>query len=152
MKKSTILVVALVYIISFIVVGLFGLSMRAVDKIIYVDEIKISCPQMKEQGVEDNTNYDQVISEENPYFTYRYRVGFKEGGTTVQLKAEVTPSNATYPNIKTSDVSGQTIFTVDIENIYYINIKFNEPGTAKFFVESTDGSNYRVAIQIRARL
>ena len=151
MKKSTILVVVLVYIISFIVVGLFGLSMRAVDKVIYVDEIKISCPQMKEQGVEDLTDTSQVADKENPYL-YKYRVGFKEGGTTVQLKAEVTPSNATYPNIKTSDVSGQTIYTVEVVNIYYINISFNEPGTAKFFVESTDGSNYRVAIQIRAKL
>ena len=148
MKKSTILVVALVYIVSFLIVGLFGMSIRALEKDVYVEKINITC---LEQGIniEDLTDYNQEPDFDNP-FLYKFRTDFNEG-LTVQLKAEVLPIETTYKNIILSYSQEQTVFSAEIVDVYYINVHFNEKGTSRLSVKSTDGKDYTVSIQIRAR-
>lgn len=150
MKKSTILVVILVYIVSFLVVGIFGISIRALDKDVYVDSITISVP---EQGIkiEDKTDTTQVPTFDNPYL-YKYNTDFKEGGITVQLKATVLPANTTFPNIQIAYNENQEVYSAEIVSVYYINVHFYSSGTAKLSVKSTDGKDYRVDVQIRAKL
>ena len=149
MKKSTILVVALVYIVSFLIVGLFGMSIRASEKDVYVENIKITCP---EQGIKINdlTDYEQEPTFENP-FLYKFNTDFVEGGLTVQFKAEVLPLETTFKNVVVSYDRNQTIFTIEMVDIYYINVHFNGKGTSRFSVKSTDGKDYTVNVQLRAR-
>ena len=56
----------------------------------------------------------------------------------VQLKAEVYPTNTTFPSINVVYDEEQTAFDVDIVDQFYLNVTFQGAGTvAKFSVEST---------------
>ncbi len=144
MKKSTILLVVLVYIVSFLVVGLFGISIKGYNKDIYVDEIKIVVPTQEGIDIQDVTDYTKTKKD------YKFIVTYKED-MIVQLKAEVYPTNTTFPNINVVYDEEQTAFAVDIVDQFYLNITFQGAGTvAKFSVESTDGQKYQVPVTVAA--
>ena len=145
MKKSTILLVLLTYIISFFLVGIFGIAIRGFKKDVYVERINIICP---EQGltIEDLTDKTQ-----DPITEYKFRTQFKDGGITVLLKGEVVPEDATEKDFSVEYDSNQTVYTIEIVDIYYIQLHFNEKGTAKFSVVSNDGTNVRSSVQFRAK-
>ena len=56
MKKSTIFLILLVYIASFIIVGLFGIQVRAHNEIIYVENISLTAVN---QEALVNSRYDE---------------------------------------------------------------------------------------------
>ena len=89
MKKSTIFLIILVYIVSFIIVGLFGIQTRAYDEIIYVESISLKVVS----GPIVNEKYEE---ERNLYTFYTYY----DDDLTIQLKAEVLPANATNKAVK----------------------------------------------------
>ena len=83
-------------------------------------------------------------------FLYKFIVTYKED-MIVQLKAEVYPTNTTFPNINVVYDEEQTAFAVDIVDQFYLNITFQGAGTvAKFSVESTDGQKYQVPVTVAA--
>ena len=142
MKKSTILFVALVYIISFLVVGLFGIAVKGYHEVIYVDDIKIVVP---EQGVTitDKTDYEAETIEYS--FATKYKAGL-----IVQLKAEVLPAETSFPEISVVYDMEQSAYTVDVVDGYYIHVAFNKKASCRFAVQSTDGNKYQVPVKIIA--
>ena len=133
MKKSTIFLIILVYIVSFIIVGLFGIQTRAYDEIIDVDSISLKVVS----GAVVSENYDE---KNNLYKMMAYY----DDNLVIQLKAEVLPANATNKAVKISQDTELATFEV-VESVF-INITVNEGGygAIEFDVVSTDGKDLTV--------
>lgn len=127
MKKSTIFLILLVYIASFVIVGLFGIQVRAHNEIVYVENISLT-PINQEALV--NYKYDET----NKKYTF---IAYYEDGLVIQLKANVTPANATNSAVKVSYDS--EIAEITVVDSVFININVKEDGALDFSVVSTDG-------------
>ena len=102
MKKSTILLLVLVYIVSFFVIGLLGHSIRNYDPEIYPESIEIIDPDNRTTVSKDTTDPDTGELLYNYYFVYK---NYKSGDS-VRIKANIKPDNCTYPDVKfTKDIS-----------------------------------------------
>lgn len=150
MKKSTIFLVAVVYIVSFIIVGFFGISIKGYFEDIYVEEIRITCP---EQGVtiRDATDYDDV-DEAGHVRSYDFRTFFenKEGnGMEILLKAEVYPLNTSFKNVDVVYDEDQSSYKPRVEGSY-IHVEIYKSSVSSFAVQSTDGKKYQVRVKIAA--
>lgn len=144
MKKSTIFLLVLVYIVSFIIVGLFGIQVRAHDQIIYVDSITLRAV--------DEVNVHTVYDEENKI--YKFWTYYPENeNRKVQFVTEVLPANATNRDVQVI-FDSPNVREVKVEN-EFIDIYLNEGGigTIDFSVVSTDGNNLTIdaKLTIRAR-
>ena len=144
MKKSTIFALVLVYIISFLAVGLFGIATKGYHEVIYVDSIKIDCPDLGDK-IKDKTDY----RDENP--TYKYVAQYEEG-LIVRLKAEVYPVETSFPKIAVVYDTEASVgfYTITVVDDYYIHIEFEQIGRALFSVQSTDGKKLQVPVQVTA--
>ena len=133
MKKSTIFLIILVYIVSFIIVGLFGIQTRAYDEIIYVDSISLK--------VVSGSIVSEKYEEERSLYTFST---YYDDDLTIQLKAEVLPANATNKAVKISQETELAAFEV-VEDVF-VNITVNEGGygAIEFDVVSTDGRDLTV--------
>ena len=133
MKKSTIFLLILVYIVSFIIVGLFGIQTRAYDAIIDVESITLKAVE----GTGVTGEYD---SRQN---LYKFRT-YYEDNLIVQLKAEVLPANTTYKAVKV--VADTELATFEVVEDVFINIAVKEGGSGvvEFSVASTDGKDLTV--------
>lgn len=131
MKKSTIFLLILVYIVSFIIVGLFGIQTRAYDELIYVEGINL-------KAVNSENVTEKYDTEEKMYKFFAYY----EEGLVIQLKAEVLPANTTYTEVKVNVDTDLATFEV-IEKVF-INITVLEAGPIEFDVLSTDGRDFGV--------
>lgn len=144
MKKSTIFLLVLVYIVSFIIVGLFGIQVRAHDQIIYVDSITLRAV--------DEVNVHTIYDEENKI--YKFWTYYPENeNRKVQFVTEVLPANATNRDVQVI-LDSPNVREVKVENDF-IDIYLNEGGigTIDFSVVSTDGNNLTIdaKLTIRAR-
>lgn len=109
MKKSTILLLVLVYIVSFFVIGLLGHSIRNYDPEIYPESIEIIDPDNRTTVSKDTTDPDTGELLYNYYFVYK---NYKSGDS-VRIKANIKPDNCTYPDVKfTKDIS-DTSFKIE---------------------------------------
>jgi len=143
MKKSTIFVVILIYIVSVVVVGLFGISIKSYDPKVYVDDIKISVVADQGFNIVDNTDYNvKPIS-------YDFATIYQKE-MTVKLKASVEPANTSFPNVAVEYDTKQEVFTVEVVDKVYINVHFAEGGSAKFTVLSTDGKKVAHKVKVNA--
>ena len=120
MKKSTILLLVLVYIVSFFVIGLLGHSIRNYDPEIYPESIEIIDPDNRTTVSKDTTDPDTGELLYNYYFVYK---NYKSGDS-VRIKANIKPDNCTYPDVKfTKDIS-DTSFKIET-NETHPNIEKN---------------------------
>ena len=90
MKKSTILALVIVYIVSFLVVGLLGIAIKGYNPIIYVDDIVVTDP--------DNSAYMKPGTPSEGY-DYWYKSIIHEDHISLRIKATAFPENTTYPNL-----------------------------------------------------
>lgn len=148
MKKSTIFLLVLVYIVSFIIVGLFGIQVRAHDQIIYVDSITLKAV--------DEVNVHTTYDEENKiykFWTY-YPDESDDEKRKIQFVTEVLPANATNRGIEVI-LDNPNVRDVKVDK-EFIDIYLNEGGigTIDFSVVSTDGNNLTIdaKLTIRARI
>lgn len=137
MKKSTIFLLILVYIASFIIVGLFGIQTRAHNEIIYVDTITLKA--IDEEFVESKYN------ESKNQYTFRT---YYDDNLIVKLKAEVLPANATNHSVKVNVSTDLATFEI-VDDVYiYIAIKEDGYGFIDFDVVSTDGNDTKVGAKL----
>lgn len=132
MKKSTIFLILLVYVASFIIVGLFGIQVRAHNEIVYVDSISLS-PVNSEAFV--NYRYDEAEKK------YKF-IAYYEDDLVIQLKANVSPANATNGAVKVSYDS--VIADIEVSESVFITINVKDGGAIDFSVVSTDGLDLTV--------
>ena len=61
MKKSVVLLISLVYIISIVVVGILGLQMRVYDEVIYVTDINCIIKNHEKDIKENVKKIEKII-------------------------------------------------------------------------------------------
>lgn len=143
MKKSTVLLVALIYVISFLIVGIFGISVRGYHNNVYVESIKITDP---DNGAAGLVVKEPDLETEDYYFFVRYKTDL-----TVRVEARVLPDNTTFPEVNYSWDLEQGVFTLEKVDKIYAVVHFNKKGSARFVAESTDGEKVQSRILIIAQ-
>lgn len=143
MKKSTILALVIVYIVSFLVVGLLGIAIRGYDPIIYVDDIVVSDP--------DNGAYMKK-GDPGEGYDYWYKSIIHEDHVSLRIKATVLPENTTYPNLD-FEVEENSYYTFTTEEGKYGIVNFHDlnpadPVTCRIVIKSTDGKKLQKTVGI----
>jgi hypothetical protein len=144
MKKSTILIVVLVYIVSFIIVGFFGIATKGYNPIVYIDDIQIRDPDMGAKLVEHEVS--KTVADY--YYTLRY-----EEGVTARLEARLLPDKNSFPEVNYYYDEDNGLYSIEKQEGHYFIISFNpisegEYTMADFKVISTDGKNLTKSIKI----
>lgn len=158
MKKSMIIAIIVVYIISIVAVNFFGLEMKDFEGLIYATDFTVEIIQPDEDGDKIITgNYDEVEDETMYTFTFSGQKGDYEGEDAINpeinpniifIRYKLIPDNVDTKSIKIRELSPNEnyYFHKETQTVYFIN-----PGIAEFSLETTDGSNIEKTIVIRAR-
>lgn len=149
MKKSTILLLVVVYVLSFFIVGLLGHSIRNYDPTIEPEKVEIIDTDNKMEVYRNSGVYDY-------YFIYRgYTIN-----TEVRLKAVVKPDNTSYRNVaffKDIESTNFNLYTHEsnpekVEQNFVIVTLVEEPDAVtitRFYVETTNpGTKIRLIIGV----
>ena len=149
MKKSTILLVVAVYIVSFLIVGFFGIQARGYFKDVYVEDIKLICPEQTVKVEDMGVQKDDSTGEEYYFFKTKYQSN--EGqGIKVVFKAEVYPLETSFKAINVIYDDGQSAYSATIVDDYYIHLQINKKAMCRFSVESTDGKKFQKEVRVAA--
>ena len=156
MKKSTILLLVVVYILSFFIIGLLGNSVRSYDPVYEPESIELVEPDGKTFLANEDGPYTDPDGKIWDYwFVYQGYVT----GSVVRIKANVKPDNSTYPNVSFVKDAQNTTFSMethetnpDIEENFALFSLTEEIGsrfavTAEFTVVS---QNPGIQIKVKA--
>lgn len=153
MKKSSIIAVAIIYLVSIILVGFLGVRMKIYDEILYVENIvwdyseyesksgyKVIIPteEEKQQGID----YDAKL---------KYAVIGDIQNLVIHIKCHVEPLNATTPKLAYYlDVTETTDVHLNVLDDNTANVTFNEGTTCYLTIKSTDGKDveYRILFEM----
>lgn len=118
MKKSTILLLVVVYILSFLVIGLLGHSIRNYDPVIEPTAVKVVDVDKKMEKV-DASGYDY-------YFIYRnYTQKEFDNKVGIRIQAVVEPANSSYQEVDFFKDEHATSFTLDTHKKNPDTVEFN---------------------------
>ena len=133
MKKSVILILIAVYILSICIVGFLGLNVR-----LYAPTVKPEKIEITAVIYDNNKTVDYKVSEVDGKSVKRATINYKDGDTvTVELANTITPDNATNKNV-----------TYELQNTNP-NIVINE---GKITFTKPENSNLPLGMTIRVRL
>lgn len=134
MKKSVIILIAIIYVSSIAIVSFFGMDFEMFEQFVYVEEVKLTNDGLKPGGQSTGDYYAFVYPD-------------SEGRYYYQLEVEVLPK----------DASNQTLDYVFEENPA-VNIDENglvtfseRIGAVTIFIISTDGTNVQTSITLVCR-
>ena len=124
MKKSVIILIALIYVASVALVSFFGLQFKVFEEVIPVEKVEIT------NQVDDyNETWGDyvVITQPNEKGEVRYQINYR-----------VYPENATNSKVSFSyQATPEGCATIDEFGV----VSFNSPGMIKVFVITTDGGD-----------
>lgn len=131
MKKSVVILIALIFIASVVSVSFFGLKFKTFDEIVYVESIELLDENLKvdDQGVK----YVVIRPDEN-------------GERKYQIKYRVHPDNATENGVTFAYDEQNTSVTVDETGV----VTFAKKGVVTVQIIAKDGSA-KTAIKIISR-
>lgn len=133
MKKSVILILIAVYVLSICIVGFLGLNVR-----LYAPTVKPEKIEITAVIYDNNKTVDYKVSEVDGKKLKRATINYKDGDTvTVELAYTITPDNATNKNV-----------TYELQNTNP-NIVINE---GKITFTKPANSNLPLGMTIRVRL
>ena len=131
MKKSVIILIAIIYIASIAVVSFFGLKYKVFEEEIFVEEIRIL-----NEGLKENEEWGKyVVIRKNENGEWRY-----------QIQCRVLPDDATNKKVKFA-YDHQSKATVTDDGI----VTFSEPDMVTVEIVPLDGSDVSAKITIIAR-
>lgn len=142
MSKPTILILSIVYLISILIVGIFGMQIMSFNKVNYIESISLS---EKDVSFSDSNCYlDFIANDETSEYTIVYQ--YKKGLTieiTLTFKGKDPTSDPTNMNLTVSSDTTN-------DSITYSNGKFtiNSPDTVIFTFYSQDHSNKKMKVTI----
>ena len=131
MKKSVIILIALIYIASVALVSFFGLQFKVFEEVIPVERVEIT-----NQVDDHNDTWGDyvVITQPNEKGEVRYQINY-----------HVYPENATNTNVSFSyQASPEDCASIDEFGV----VSFTKPGMIKVFVITTDGGDAQDTITI----
>lgn len=134
MKKSVVLVIVLIYIVSIVLVGFIGLKMKVYEENIYVE--RIVCKN------------DEFVLDENSNISGKIFKTYTEG-LRVNIICEVIPENATNQKLDYQcEQSGD--YNIIKESDGSITIEFIKATTVDITFVTTDGSNKKLKVKVIA--
>lgn len=153
MKKSTILLLLVVYVVSFFLVGLLGVSIRSNYILNYVNEITVEL--MEDQPNIRETKHERVdltenADEEHKRYenTYNFFTRYQEN-LIVKFRVKVLPVKSTYSNFTFTTKEDEYIeYEIKDETLIYITYKAR--GTTMFTLESQDGNKTQTTVTVTA--
>lgn len=133
MKKSVVLLIGLVYIISVVVVGVVGIKLHIYDETIYVMDIECSIRGMEPKQVDFNY--------QGWHYDYYYVAYDCEPNVMFEVHSNVIPSNATNDHVRyyINENENVTLKTNEDSNIAFLT--FKEEGSIDIHVSPTDGGS-----------
>ena len=131
MKKSVIIVIALIYVTAIALVSFIGLNPKTYNQNIYVESIKIT----------SDREIKKIQGEDTIHFINEFKA---DGTRTVQLNCEVVPDNATNKKVNFTLEKENTYATVDENGL----ITITTPGTHVFPVFITADDNTSISYKI----
>ena len=150
MKKSTVLLLVVVYIASFFIIGLLGASIKNYDPVVEPESIELIDPN-------NIADVEKDVKNGNEVFDYYFRYWDYKEGDTLTIKAIVKPDNTSYQDVVFGKDAQNTDFTFitnkddpTLDNGYArfsLNVQVNPVVSARFIVSST---NPGVQISIKA--
>ena len=138
MKKSVIISIIAVYLLSIFVVGYFGMNIAVYDVNVYVTDIEILKVTVDGEDCEIKTN-----NEGNKSVSVNYTEGL-----VVFIHVKVNPDDATVNNVIFSIEENNPIATIDEEKGY---LTFHKPGPVTVTIRATDQNKIVTSIIIRAK-
>lgn len=151
MKKSTLIIIAIIYVASIVVISMLGLKAIVYDAKIPVTGIEILNTDDRANGVEVEKEGDRII------ISVRFTAPWNpetQSGTKLQINYRVHPDNATNSKV-------ELIYRKDLENVQFITLEdgtwtgligFTDEETFTLEIRSTDGSRVSTKLTIVAYL
>lgn len=150
MKKSVILIIGLIYIVSVVIVGFIGLQMRVYDPQIYVEDIQCSVTNLEPTDIGEEYMKEYGCD-------YYYVIPPITKDTTIEVKCRVIPENATNTAVDFFlDSKDSEYMTISASNnialVTFIYSLEDDGGSYSLKVKSTDGTNLQKVLRFRVRL
>lgn len=139
MKKSVILIILAVYLLSIVAVGFFGMKVTVYDETIYVTNIEI-------YGVTVDGD-DMVLKDDSGTGVDQYCVIAYEEGLVAFINYRATPDNASNRDVTLFTDKESTCATVNRNG----TVEFTAQGAVTVFIKATDGSGKINSVTIFAR-
>lgn len=131
MKKSVVIIIALIYVASIALVSFFGLQFKVFEEVVSVERIEI-------------TNEGQKVSEQLGDYIVIYPN--EKGERRVKIDYHVYPENASNAEV---DFAYEQVDYATVDE--YGVVTFTKPGVLKVRIISKDGSNAEDTILIIAK-
>ena len=128
MKKTVVIIIALIYIASVALVSFFGLQYKVFDEVIPVERIEITNPDQKFS----DTQGDYIVIRPND-----------KGERRIKLDYHVYPEDASNTTV---DFAYEEVDYASVDE--YGVVTFTAPGVLKVRIIATDGSNVEDTILI----
>ena len=147
MKKSVVLVIAVIYLLAVVIVGFVGLRMKIYNPVIYID--RIVCKSEGYTPCDPGKAEDEQLIEEG--FDGYIHEKFTDG-LTVRIECDYEPKSA--DRLKPLEficAENDAYYTVEEqEDGKTFLIRFKKSGTCNVTVRAQDGKNAQLKIQVRA--
>ena len=108
MKKSTILLLVIVYVVAFFAIALFGHSIRGYNVEVEPESIELIDPDEQTKRTTDVTDPDTGEKLYDYYFLFKNYTS----SNRMRIKAIVLPANTDYPNVVFSKDERNTSFNL----------------------------------------
>ncbi len=132
MKKSVIILIALIYIVSVALVSFFGLKAKVFNPIVYTESVELLNTDLKTN--DEGERYVVVRPDEN-------------GERKYQILYRVHPDNATEDGVIFSYDKDIDYVTIDEDGV----VTFSQKGVVVVEIIAKDGSGAKATITIFAR-
>ncbi len=141
MKKSVIILIGIIYIASIVIVGFFGMQIKAFDTIVYITDIEC-------------TNEEVVTKVDgSKEIKFDYDTTKDDMENTIILTYEVFPKNSTLKGTEAVKLTYDTTHKLIDKGLWEVDgltITFKSKGVLTFYLKSLDGSNIIETINIIA--
>lgn len=146
MKKSTLIIILVIYVASIAVINFFGLSVKVYNEIINVSDITFDY-QSHNDNYESYTNKGTrviTLAFEGPGFSHNEdgTTNILSNGTQIIIIPRVYPDNATKKGVEYiwNTANKRIEFVKDGTGRFTGTILFSAPTEEKITIRSTDGS------------
>ena len=154
MKKSTILLLIVVYIAAFFIVGLIGISLRSHYEINYVSEIIVEKMEGQPNLELNRLEREEIVSKDDPDHarynnSYVCDVDYVKD-LVLKFKVSVKPDNSTYSTFSIDNLPKESIATIvkNVDSTVFVYV--HKPLTFSFEFTSADGNNLVSKVQVNA--
>ena len=151
MTKPTILILAIAYLASILIVGIFGMQVMSFNNVNYIASITLTEQSLEFSQDKESLNVIFVEKEQDGYIEYRVKLNFKSP-VTISVNPIVVAKDPTQdPTDRTLSISVHESTAGLVENDgVSTNYTINKKGTATVTFSANDNSGKKMVLKIVA--